>query len=534
MIRVVVAEDMHPLLRDLCAKIEAHSPEVSVVGRASNGRDACALVRTLHPDIVFTDIRMPMMDGLEAIHELESTGREGPLYVIISGYDEFEYARRAINLGVKDYLLKPVTQGAIDEVLERTIPLVRSRRAEEERLLVGQALRGFPVKAPGPELPGAPPSPTPSAPDHPWYIPFLLCAGSFRASGEDGPEAVDTYWLRNDPAEFFLPRCPSRAALWVFDGHELNEQIVVLGSTEELPDPAQVASAVLSALEQAEGSRGGGDHPGEGRAIPVTIVAGPPARGLPSLRGAYLRARGRLEEGGLFGRSLALDCSVASGPEAESPRAPWDDHTLAALLRTRREAWVAEIARIFHAWESQVCARRALEEGLLDLLISCLPALAEDKEKVRAEVQAMIAGTSTYSALQAAFLQAIDEEVLEDGGSTTSTPLSRATMERIDRLIQAKLGENLCVCDIARAANMSVPHFSREFKRYKGISPLRYMTTLKIEQAKELLRSPAGLLAKDVSELLGYTNPFYFSRVFKLVTGLSPSEYKASVGLPEV
>ncbi|WP_082112255.1 helix-turn-helix domain-containing protein [Paenibacillus sp. DMB20] len=60
----------------------------------------------------------------------------------------------------------------------------------------------------------------------------------------------------------------------------------------------------------------------------------------------------------------------------------------------------------------------------------------------------------------------------------------------------------------------------------KGVSPIEYLTQLRIEKAKRLILEPSNHKFKDIGDMVGYSNPYYFSKVFKLVTGLTPSEYK--------
>lgn len=104
MYKLLIAEDESEMRNLLVKYIRRAQPDLEVVASAVNGKEALAFAREFRPDIVLTDISMPVMDGLEFLNAAFS---EGILQkaVIISGYDEFEYARKAIALGVSDYLL---------------------------------------------------------------------------------------------------------------------------------------------------------------------------------------------------------------------------------------------------------------------------------------------------------------------------------------------------------------------------------------------------------------------------------------------
>ena len=118
MIKVLIAEDEPPIARAVQRLIEELSPEFKIIGRAINGQEALSLMLREEADVVFTDIRMPVMDGLRLLEELR---RNWPdcLSVVLSGYQEFTYAQTALRHGAFDYLLKPLSKDALAELLRR-------------------------------------------------------------------------------------------------------------------------------------------------------------------------------------------------------------------------------------------------------------------------------------------------------------------------------------------------------------------------------------------------------------------------------
>ena len=106
--------------------------EYVLAGEAPDGEIALPMIRDAKPDILITDIRMPFMDGLELCRIVR---QQMPWVgiVILSGYDEFEYARQGIQLGVKEYLLKPITAAELKEVLDRVSVALRAEREDRER-----------------------------------------------------------------------------------------------------------------------------------------------------------------------------------------------------------------------------------------------------------------------------------------------------------------------------------------------------------------------------------------------------------------
>ncbi|MGI6018831.1 MAG: response regulator transcription factor [Marvinbryantia sp.] len=116
--RVIIAEDEKRASRGLHSLLLAVSEDCEVVAEAADGQKAFELIKILQPDVVFTDIRMPYMDGIDLIRAVRSQGMDTK-FVIISAYEEFNLARQAIALGVIDYLVKPLTLEDIQKVWER-------------------------------------------------------------------------------------------------------------------------------------------------------------------------------------------------------------------------------------------------------------------------------------------------------------------------------------------------------------------------------------------------------------------------------
>lgn len=116
--RLMIVEDEQRSRRGLKSIIYAVSQQHEVVAEAANGQSALELIKALKVDAVFTDIKMPYMDGLTLIREVRKLGMDTQ-FIIISAYEEFDYAREAISLGVKEYLVKPLILEDVTEVLER-------------------------------------------------------------------------------------------------------------------------------------------------------------------------------------------------------------------------------------------------------------------------------------------------------------------------------------------------------------------------------------------------------------------------------
>lgn len=136
MYQMIVVDDEAELREGISNYFPWESLNIRVTGIFENGRTAFAYLKAHPVDIVLTDIRMPFIDGLELIEKAKSVS-PSTCYVILSGYREFEYAKKGLLLGVKDYILKPTKYSQIYEVFSRiTAELDHSAAAErrEENL----------------------------------------------------------------------------------------------------------------------------------------------------------------------------------------------------------------------------------------------------------------------------------------------------------------------------------------------------------------------------------------------------------------
>lgn len=113
---IVIVDDEYIAVEGIKAIIERENMEYQVIGCAYDGEEGACLIEQLTPEIVITDIRMPGKNGLQMIENLEKRGIQSE-YIVISGFQEFEYARTALNLGVISYIDKPITISSVKEAL---------------------------------------------------------------------------------------------------------------------------------------------------------------------------------------------------------------------------------------------------------------------------------------------------------------------------------------------------------------------------------------------------------------------------------
>ena len=132
-IKIFLAEDEAIIRRGIRDSIDWEANGLEFVGEAGDGEYAYPLILKTEPDILLTDVKMPFMDGLE-LSRLVKKSLPNIKIIILSGYNEFDYAKEAIKIGISDYLLKPITSASLVDALKRVAETIREER-ERTRLL---------------------------------------------------------------------------------------------------------------------------------------------------------------------------------------------------------------------------------------------------------------------------------------------------------------------------------------------------------------------------------------------------------------
>jgi two-component system response regulator YesN len=131
--KVLIADDEPKIRRGLRASIERLRPDMKVVAEAEDGETALAMAGSEKPDILMIDIRMPFLNGLELIERIRDVHNDC-IIIVVSGHDEFEYAKRALQLKVFEYVLKPVPKEVLASVLERAATELSGARKQNQYL----------------------------------------------------------------------------------------------------------------------------------------------------------------------------------------------------------------------------------------------------------------------------------------------------------------------------------------------------------------------------------------------------------------
>lgn len=449
---------------------------IDFLGDAPDGEMALPQILEKKPDIVLTDIKMPFMDGLELSQLIRDKLPETRI-IILSGYNEFDYARQAISLGISEYLLKPVAVEDILAAVEKVRGNIeRTRQAQQEKSAQEQARREIFFSS--------------------LYSGFLSGTGEIlnRAESLSLPIAASLY--RVVVADFDPP----------FDGEGEKWKTLLYQTPDALAsgfNGRQVAYLLCVENEQVLAAR-------ENRLknwleefcaryeMRVNLLKGDTVRRLSDLDKSYQTA------------NLRRGSSRSSVPNKSLIGAkPLASGELLEFLRSGK----AVSARLF--WEYY---RTEMEGALHSYIYRCY-LMTELFFAIRKFVDEI--GTTIPQVLT-------DSEVLERWIATDCTVDEFITFagDLCEQVMheRGERGGNRYV-SVAEAVNVSPNHLSTVFKEKNGVGFSEFVTEVRIRQAKRLLVT-TELRASDIGERVGYQNMNYFSMLFKKMTGTSPSQYR--------
>ncbi len=502
-IPVLIVDDEY-LIRSLVRNsIDWPALGFDIVGEAEDGEEALRLVGELQPRLLVLDINIPFINGLDLSLRLRESYPNLRI-VILTGYEDFHYARRAIRAGVVDYLLKPIDP----EELEKAVIAAREAiiRHEDERTAAGadaerareQRLRAL---LSGEAAPGAPAADAGEAPP-------VLCLFDIQP-----PLSAEE--LRAAVAGFPCELLPYRDGLIVLLAADDNR-------TSRVKDKAYYA-----ACEEAVRTLGA-------RGYSVSVGIAPPEADPAGLPRAYERASAALEEAFYQGDNrIFLFDPRAPQRRDDSQKLP-PPPSRDAMLMKLRGGGAKELASTLQAAfrdtgrlraPRQYCqamyldALFAVQEYLKDsgFAAGAVPGLDDDAYRSAKEMRtlaAMSAKTSEIVARAAA--------TVENQGKTRTHLVVKKAQLFIERHYARK---NVTLELIAEHAAVSPSYISTVFKKELGLSVIEYLTATRLEAAKRLMDAdPLGTIIA-VADRVGYSDPYYFSKCFRKHFGVAPTVY---------
>ena len=523
--RVLLADDEEEIRTGISRKIDWASLGFALVGEAGNGEEALELAEQLRPDVVLTDIKMPFLDGLELCRRLR-VSLPGARLVVFSGFDDFEYARQAVSMGVSEYILKPINAPELTRVLETLRDQLDRQRLERRDMetLRRRYEESLPVLR---EL---------------FYTRLL--------SGQIRPEQVQDRAARY---EIDLPQGLWTAALVHVDGDEgERDELLLLSVQSFLEKHFALAGCAARVVLYGDMAALLVHLDREDRLYPLLEELERLSRlsqsylGLRLTTGVGLLCRGPEElNHSAGGARSALDYRILAGGgrviyigdlEPQSAAAPSfeeeDQRALSAAVKLGTQEQVEEMVRSLMERLSHAGLSLSKCDLFLLEVVTCLVRLTRsggvEVEEVFGERFTGAVSVADFSSLEelGRWLGERCQRLHELLGRRRSDSTWQMVERAKDYIAGHYTDEQLSVEALCSHIHLSPTYFSTLFKREVGMSFTAYVTKVRMDEAARLLRETDEKTYR-IAEATGFSDPNYFSYVFKRHFGLSPSKFRA-------
>ncbi|MCI2255771.1 response regulator [Domibacillus sp. PGB-M46] len=490
MLKAVVFDDEYIVLQGLKMMIDWSRYGIELAGTASDGLEALRLFKEVQPDIVLTDIRMPGLDGLEVIEKIMDEA-PGTVCIVFSGFNEVEYLKKAIKLGVIDYLEKPVTLSMVEEVLTKTIKKINEQKRMEKLQVEWEGTKMDRLEKATLDL-----LLTGSNAEEKWRQEF--------GPNVDRIKAVTILALSDECT--FTPNQPDYELVYIRNGHE--RLIAVFHYTE---NPEELIQQLIS-------------WPGN-----ITIGSGRTYSEITSAPRSYGDAQHALRYG-LFMEESGWIRFEDIGENTRLPRQLSQyEKNIIFNMRTGDEAGLlSELEQFIRELESQKLNPDVLESEVLKLIYLAQEVAKETGEDIhqlkeggyfpQQDIRAIQTKEQLFHWLYAQ-MNLIMQWILR-----IRTSEKQGAVERACSYMESRFDQDITLQEVAEYVGMNSTYFSLLFKEKVGKSYIKYLTHIRMERAKELLL--AGGKVAEVSERVGYRSYRHFSELFRKHTSVNPGQYK--------
>lgn len=490
--KVMVVDDEVMAVKAICAILEKQCPEFEIAGTAGNGKEALELLNKAPVDLILTDVEMPVMSGLELVRQVSLKMPE-ICFVVVSGYQDFEYARDAFRNGVLDYLTKPIVPSRMLATMKNVEKKLRKiyydrRMGIFRKLCMGETIaleeiqKFFPYKK--------------------FYAALLRENGlPRRYSPAKEPElygTIDEAYLvygRDNMEELFL--IPQE----VLGDQSLIDYMTRVERRQKMEDS-------YTTLLYYGGAFYGTEISEKIRNLYYWLN---------TLSTVGLSQVVDLDKKQIFSeRILSMDTTEFS--------ALWQEMEWYAKTG-RYDQFRKCVARAFAHFEEEKRPQIWLEQAARRILNVIRAQTGEEESLVESEYQ--FEDAFYYSTNMKMLQENLYSSVYRFPGREKENPKvdSPEFFENIKIYLKDHISEPLSLQEISDLFAISQAYMSRLFRKYTRQSYNQYLTGIRMERAKQIMEENPELFVKDVAELVGYRDQFYFSRIFHSYTGKSPADY---------
>lgn len=535
MYKVLIVDDEYYFRQALKVSLPWDELELQLIGEAKNGEDALEQTRMLHPDIVMVDINMPIKDGLSFIEEAKAEGL-GSKFIVLTGHSEFNYARNALQLGVSNYVLKPIDEEEIrssicdiknvinkERIAKLELDNLKKQAVEKEALLRNQILNdwllgnldsghieerllrlGLDIVSP-------------------YYVTAVIDieANEERASSI----SLDKSTIGNNMIR--LVRQTAQQSLkcqGVYNGK--GQFVLIFGSKEkQLGQCEEICNTIRFKLAD------------ELDDYTVTIGLSNGNEGDEGVHSSYKEALYALKNRFIFGGNRVILYAQVTQPAAKVSLYTVDKRS--KLLMSMRSGNAQDVER----WLTDFFDNARINQASLEMLLvagleifsTCMEFLEETSQDINEIIDSQ-SGTDLFQLIEdmhsiheyEEWIRGLIRKLMVHVHANKSSR-SAIIVEEIKAFIEANYSnEELKIEDIARAVHMNYNHLCYVFKKETACTINDYLTQFRMQKAKELF-DRGCLIVQEVADKVGYSDANYFGKCFKKYSGITPSKYISNI-----
>ncbi len=542
MLKIFLAEDEVVVRETIKRMIPWEELGFELVGEAADGEMALPLLIRQQPDLLITDIKMPFMDGL-TLARLAKKEIPGLKVVILSGYDDFNYAKQAIGIGVEDYLLKPITKNALIERLSEIRSRYEHEKTQKEyyekfqremqayeknssrdffEALVGGSMDMMEVYKKAEKL-----GLDIVAEAYNVLIFTMNCDEDFSGQRDEYSswEAESLELLEN----FFA----GHSSAMLFRSNIFSYGVLLKGQRETIEENTRACvDEIRKILSRQDGRR------------EWFLAVGQSVERLSQIQKSYHTASRAFSQRYLYDENILyydeMETMEHPGGQAETEDNAYlqkvDVNALnPAILQKFLSNGLQEETENFVKDYFYAIGQEPMESlvfrnyVILNVrfsVISFIKGLGCDTNEMEsADTEEVLAESGKNMESAIAYAKKMISQAIEIRDQNSGNKNRSILKTAVDFIDSHYMDEEISLNTVANVANVSSNHFSALFSQNMGQTFIEYLTSLRMNKAKELLRC-TGMRSSEIAGEIGYKDAHYFSYLFKKTQGMTPSDYR--------
>lgn len=498
MYKVLVVEDMDLTRQDIVQLIDWKKYGFELLPDARNGKIGLEYAKRYKPDIIITDIKMPVMTGLDMVEELKKQGSRAAV-ILLTAYEEFELAIRALQMGVQTFVLKyEIDEESLLRELNKCVEVLKNQKNIEcmkQRQELFSLLKGnsdIVLNKEGP-LTGM------------GKADFLLFRQFYPESGTDiSEENLQELLEENLKEETFMVLALEEKSYVLF-----RKEKTYLSEVHRQEAVRKFAGNVIGLLEAVLGGPW------------IAVIAGKIKKNA-DIPVCFSGAEDMIQEHVFFQGSCILEKRenkiLSEIPEVLEEKLMRIENNIVHDEYGHMEECLGEIQTLLVRSRNLVWYRKTVDRLMYLMTKKWINTESQELEEAIGEMKNRQKNMNVYEFIKAyAELTGILQDKLENQYSGKTRYMKT--------YVQKHYAEEISLNDLAAELGMNAIYLSQLFKREMGITFSGYLTQVRIEKAMELLRQ-GDYKIYEISEMVGYQTVQYFSKVFKKETGKNPKDFE--------